>query len=87
MLGPAAARLRGWAWRATPALRWRRALHDRSRSVLCGLAGPASFLMKSRPAGSGAAGGGAAPVGRGGPARPGPGRGGPDREGGFGNLK
>lgn len=77
MLGPAAARLRGWAWRATPALRWRRALHDRSRSVLCGLAGPASFLMKSRPAGSGAAGGGAAPVGRGGP----------DREGGFGNLK
>lgn len=72
MLSPAAARLRGWAWRAAPALRWRRALHDQSRSVLCGLAGPASFLMKSRAAGSGAAGGA------------GPGRG---REGDFGNAK
>lgn len=55
MLSPGAARLRGWAWRAAPALRWCQALHDRSRSVLCGLAGTAAFPVKSRPAGSGAA--------------------------------
>ncbi|XP_064526561.1 lysine--tRNA ligase isoform X1 [Pseudopipra pipra] len=33
MLSPVAARLRGWAWRAAPALRWRQALHGRSSEL------------------------------------------------------